>query len=87
MNNKLLVVGTMAYDSIETPFGKKVKVLGGCATYIGLSASLFGTRCGIVSIIGGDFENSHIDLLKSRGLDLSGVKKIDDEKEIIEMYK
>ena len=49
MNNKLLVVGTIAYDSIESPFGKTGKILGGCATYIGLAASQFKTSCTLVS--------------------------------------
>ena len=50
MNNKLLVIGTMAYDAIETPFKKTGKILGGCATYIGLAASQFETQCGLVSV-------------------------------------
>ena len=76
----MLVLGTMAYDSIESPFGKTGKILGGCATYIGLAASQFQTNCGLVSVIGGDFENLHTDLLKSKGLDLSGVELIPNEK-------
>jgi len=55
MNNKLLVIGTIAYDAIETPFGKTGRILGGCATYIGLAASQFDTQCGLVSVIGDDF--------------------------------
>ena len=51
MNNKLLVLGTMAYDAIESPFGKTGKILGGCATYIGLAASQFKIDCGLVSVI------------------------------------
>ena len=58
MNNKLLVLGTIAYDSIETPNIKTGKILGGCATYIGLAASMFKTNCCIVSIVGEDFEKS-----------------------------
>jgi sugar/nucleoside kinase (ribokinase family) len=80
MNKKLLVVGTMAYDAIETPFVKTGKILGGCATYIGLAASQFDTQCGLVSVIGDDFEKAHIDLLTDRGLDLSGVVSIPGEK-------
>ena len=74
MNNKLLVVGTMAYDAISTPFGKVDKILGGAATYIGLSASQFSLDCGIVSVVGEDFENEHLELLKDQGIDLSGVE-------------
>ena len=80
MNQKILVIGTMAYDAIETPFGKTGKILGGCATYIGLAASLFKAKCGIVSVIGDDFEQEHLDLLKLRKLDLSGVETIKGEK-------
>ena len=74
MNNKLLVVGTMAYDAISTPFGKVDKILGGAATYIGLCASRFSLECGIVSVVGEDFENEHLELLKNHGIDLSGVE-------------
>ena len=80
MNNKLLVIGTMAFDAIETPFGKTGRILGGCATYIGLAASQFDTQCGLVSVIGDDFEDTHIELLKGVGLDLAGVVSIPGEK-------
>lgn len=80
MNKKLLVLGTMAYDAIETPFGKTGKILGGCATYIGLAASNFEIQCGLISIIGSDFEREYLDLLKAKNLDLSGVKQLEDEK-------
>ena len=80
MNNKLLVIGTIAYDAIETPFGETGRILGGCATYIGLAASQFDTQCGLVSVIGDDFEDTHIDLLKGVGLDLAGVVSILGEK-------
>ena len=74
MSNKLLVVGTMAYDAISTPFGKVDKILGGAATYIGLCASRFSLDCGIVSVVGEDFENEHLEFLKNLGIDLSGVE-------------
>ena len=80
MNNKLLVLGSIAYDAIETPFGKTGKILGGCATYIGLAASHFKTQCGLLSIIGSDFETQHLDLLKSKKLDLEGVEQLEGEK-------
>ena len=80
MNNKLLVLGTIAYDSIESPSGMAKKILGGCATYIGLSASKFKTSCCLVSIVGEDFKNSHVKLLESNGLDTSGVDFIPNEK-------
>lgn len=70
----------MAFDAIETPFGKTGKILGGCATYIGLAASQFRVDCGLVSVVGEDFDESHISLLKSKGLDLTGVEIIKGEK-------
>ena len=80
MNNKLLVLGTVAYDAIETPFGKTGKILGGCATYIGLAASHFNTECGLISIIGSDFEEEHLNLLKEKNLNLDGVEQLQGEK-------
>ena len=64
----------MAYDAISTPFGKVDKILGGAATYIGLCASRFSLDCGIVSVVGEDFENEHLELLKNHGIDLSGLE-------------
>lgn len=80
MNNKLLVLGTVAYDAIETPFGKTGKILGGCATYIGLAASHFNSECGLISIIGSDFEEEHLNLLKEKNLNLEGVEQLQGEK-------
>ena len=80
MSNKLLVVGTMAYDSIETPYGKAENILGGAAIYIGLAASNFRTNIGIVSVIGEDFNPDHIELLIKRKIDLTGVEEIKGEK-------
>ncbi len=72
--NKLLIVGTVAFDAIETPFGKTDKILGGAATYIGLSASNFNLKSGIVSVVGEDFPQEHLDLLTSRNIDISGIE-------------
>ena len=72
--NKLLIVGTVAFDAIETPFGKTDKILGGAATYIGLSASNFNLKSGIVSVVGEDFPQEHSDLLTSRNIDISGIE-------------
>ncbi|MGC6423198.1 MAG: PfkB family carbohydrate kinase [Flavobacteriaceae bacterium] len=80
MENKLLVVGTMAYDAIETPFDKVDKILGGCATYIALAASQLNTKVGVISIVGDDFEQAHLDLLRNRDVDLTGVEMIPGEK-------
>ena len=72
--NKLLIVGTVAFDAIETPFGKTDKILGGAATYIGLSASNFNLKSGIVSVVGEDFPQEHLDLLTSKNIDVSGIE-------------
>jgi len=71
---KLVIVGTVAYDAIETPFGKTDKILGGAGTYIGLSASNFDVDSAIVSIVGGDFEQKYLDLLSSKNIDISGIE-------------
>jgi len=76
----LLTVGTMAYDALETPFGKTDRILGGAATYIALSASYHVEKSNVVSVVGADFEQAHLDLLKSKGADLSGVQIIEDGK-------
>lgn len=74
--NKLLIVGTVAFDAIETPFGKTDKILGGAATYIGLSASYFNLQSAIVSVIGDDFPQEYLDLLTDRNIDVSGIEKV-----------
>lgn len=77
---KLLIVGTVAFDAIETPFGKTDKILGGAATFIGLAASQFNTDAAIVSIVGGDFPQNYLDLLSNKTIDLSGVELVKDGK-------
>jgi len=74
--NKLLIVGTVAFDAIETPFGKTDKILGGAATYIGLSASFFKVQSAIVSVVGEDFPQEHLDLLTSRNIDISAIEVV-----------
>jgi len=71
---KLLIVGTLAFDAIESPFGKTDKILGGAATFIGLAASQFNVKSSIVSIAGDDFNQEYLDLLSSKNIDLSGVE-------------
>lgn len=71
---KLLIVGTVAFDAIETPFGKTDKILGGAATFIGLAASQFDIEMGIISIVGDDLPQEYLDLLSSKKIDLSGVE-------------
>ncbi|MDR0229419.1 MAG: PfkB family carbohydrate kinase [Flavobacteriaceae bacterium] len=74
--NKLLIVGTVAFDEIETPSGKTDKVLGGAATYIGLSASHFNVKSAIVSVVGDDFPQAYIDLLKDRNIETNGIEVV-----------
>ncbi|TAI47701.1 PfkB family carbohydrate kinase [Flagellimonas allohymeniacidonis] len=73
---KLLIVGSIAFDEIETPFGKTGKILGGAATFIGLAASQFKVELGIVSVVGEDLPKDYLDLLSERGVDISGVEVI-----------
>ena len=72
--NKLLIVGSVAFDAIETPFGKTDKILGGAAPYIGLSASFFNLQSAIVSVVGDDFPQEYLDLLTARNIDISGLE-------------
>ena len=76
----LLVFGTMAFDSIETPFGKSDRIIGGAATYIALSASNFVTPIKQISVVGGDFPQEELDHLKSIGVHLEGVQIKKDQK-------
>ena len=78
--NKLLIVGTVAFDAIETPFGKTDKILGGAGTYIGLSASHFNLQSAIVSVVGDDFPQEYLDLLTARNIDISGLEIVKDGK-------
>ncbi len=67
-----VIVGTVAFDSIKTPFGSVERTLGGSAVYAGIAASLF-SKPGIVSVVGKDFPAGHIQLLKSKGIDTAGI--------------
>lgn len=78
--SKLVIVGTVAFDAIETPFGKTDKILGGAATFIGLSASQFNVDASIVSIVGGDFPQEYLDLLSNRNIDVSGIEIVKEGK-------
>lgn len=77
---KLLAVGTVAFDAIETPFGKTDKILGGAATYIGLAASVMKTDVGLVSVIGGDFPQEYLDMMTAKGINIDGVEMIKEGK-------
>ncbi|MCK0123312.1 PfkB family carbohydrate kinase [Gelidibacter sp. F2691] len=77
---KLVIVGTVAFDAIETPFGKTDKILGGAATFIGLAASQFNVESAVVSVVGGDFPQDYLDLLADRNVDISGVEIVKEGK-------
>jgi len=71
---KLVVVGTLAFDAIQSPFGQTDKILGGAATYIGLSASNFNNDIALVSVVGEDFPKEDLDMLAAKGMNLEGVE-------------
>ena len=71
----LVVIGSVAYDGIETPFGKRERTLGGACTYIALSASYF-TKASIVGVVGGDFDPEDRALLAGRQIDLQGLEQV-----------
>jgi len=76
----LIVVGTMAFDAIETPFGKIDKIIGGSATYVAYTAANFITPIQQVSIIGDDFPEEEVAELEKRGVDFAGVEKVKGKK-------
>lgn len=78
--SKLLAVGTVAFDAIETPFGKTDKILGGSGTFVGLAASQFGVETGVVSVVGGDFPQSYLDMMNAKGINTEGVEIIKEGK-------
>ena len=79
--SKLVIVGTVAFDAIETPFGKTDKILGGAATYIGFSAANFdNVDAAAVSVVGGDFPQEYLDLLTDRNVNIDGIEIVKDGK-------
>lgn len=76
----LLVVGSVAFDAIETPFGKTDKIIGGAATYISLSSSYFNSQVNLVAVVGGDFPKSDIALLEKHGVNTEGLQIKENEK-------
>ncbi|MGH9459071.1 MAG: PfkB family carbohydrate kinase [Thermoanaerobaculia bacterium] len=71
----ILVVGSVAFDSIETPFGRAEKVIGGSATYFSVAASFF-TPVQLVGVIGEDFGDEHLDVFRGRSIDLAGLERV-----------
>ena len=76
----ILIVGTIAFDAIETPFGKTDKIVGGAATYISLSASFFSNNLRLVSVVGDDFPKQAIQTLKQHNVDTKGLQIKEGEK-------
>ncbi len=76
----LLVVGSVAFDALETPFGKVDKIIGGAGTFIALSASNFVKPVNLVSVVGGDFLQSDIAMLQSHGINTEGLQIKENEK-------
>ncbi len=72
--SKLLIVGSVAFDAIETPFGKTDKILGGAAPYIALSASSFNIPSAVVSVVGDDFPKDYLEMLKKKDIDTSAIE-------------
>jgi len=75
-----LIVGTVAFDAIETPYGKTDKIVGGAATYISLAASFFTNKLNLVSVVGGDFPQSAIKMLHDHSVDTAGLQIKENEK-------
>jgi sugar/nucleoside kinase (ribokinase family) len=76
----LLVIGTVAFDAIETPFGKTDKILGGAATYISLAASYFAKNINLVSVVGEDFPASNIQMLQKHNVNTDGLQVLKGQK-------
>jgi len=76
----LLIVGSVAFDQVETPAGKSGTMLGGAATYIALAANLVSAKSSIVSVVGEDFPDKYLQLFKDRNIDVEGLKTINGGK-------
>lgn len=76
----ILVIGSVAFDALETPFGKTDKIIGGAATYISLSSSYFTKEVNLVAVVGGDFPKTKISELQQRGINTDGLQIKEDEK-------
>lgn len=76
----LVVVGSVAFDAIETPFGKTDKIIGGAATYISLASSYFNDKVNLVAVVGGDFPKSDIQMLQKHGVNTAGLQIKENEK-------
>ena len=77
---KTLIVGTVAYDDIETNKGNSGKILGGAGTYIALACSHFESKASIVSVVGGDFDKKYLETLKEKGIDTTPIEIVEEGK-------
>ena len=76
----LLAIGSVAFDALETPYGKTDKIVGGAGTFISLSASYFNKKVNVVSVVGDDFPKEFIALMNSKGIDTEGLQIKEGEK-------
>ncbi|MGK6349677.1 PfkB family carbohydrate kinase [Parapedobacter sp. DT-150] len=76
----LVIIGTVAFDAIETPFGKTAKIVGGAATFAGLAAAYLYDQVKLISVVGEDFGEENLDILRSKGIRLEGVQIKQGEK-------
>ncbi len=76
----LLTIGTVAFDALETPYGKTDKIIGGSCTYIALSAAFFQPKVNVVAVVGDDFPQAYMDMLESKGINLDGLQIKEGEK-------
>jgi sugar/nucleoside kinase (ribokinase family) len=74
----IVAVGTVALDTIETPFGRVERILGGSATFIALAARYFAEQVDLIAVVGNDFPGEHIEMLRSRGISLDGLQVEED---------
>ena len=86
MSKKILVIGTLAFDSIETPSLKSGIILGGAATYISFAISKISNNFGIVSVVGGDFPLEYLNRIKTTGADISGVEIVKNKESFLTCY-
>ncbi len=78
--NSLLIVGSVAFDQIETPFGKTGKIIGGAGTYISLASAVFKAKKLLVSVVGDDFPSDYLKILKQKNINIEGLKVLKGEK-------
>lgn len=76
----LLVIGSMAFDAIDTPFGSTGKIIGGAASYISLASSMLTNEVGLIAVVGEDFDFNFVEDLKARGVDVEGLQVKKGEK-------